>query len=411
MIKLSIIIPVYNASNYIETALQSIINQTITDIEVICINDGSTDNSSEIIEKYSSKYSYIKLFNQENSGVAIARNKGINEAKGKYIAFLDADDIYLDKESLNKMYDIAIKNNANMVSANLRKIKQNGQLEENYDYKNAQFTYFTKPGILKPIEYGIPWAFYKNIYKKDFLIKNDIMFPDLIRGQDPVFLAKILTIIDEIHTINIDFYGYNHSISGGLNIKLNTYKKIYDYITHFKQTFQILEKTGFETVLGNYKKEFIDYLNFRQNINNQDIKKIVSELFKDDRYFNESDYGYMIIDMLRNDVKVDDEKYEFIKHCLFEESMLEDTLIDIGRLKNFQKISQNNNMDEHKASFKQLKEIEKYTFEEKRQINGDVDRLKISINRFIKSNNEILTSNSWKLTSVLRSLKHNSGEK
>lgn len=402
--------PVYNASEYLEMSLNSVLEQTINDIEIICVNDGSTDNSLEILQKYSSKHDFIKIFNQENQGPANSRNKGILEAKGEYLAFIDADDIYLDKESLKTMYNIAISNDADMVSANLRRIKQNGQLEEDYDYKNAQFTYFTINGTIKPYEYGIPWAFYKNIYKKEFITKNNLTFPDLIRGQDPVFLAKILTLINEIHVVNIDFYGYNHSVSGGLNIKIDTYNKKYDYITHFIETFEILEKEEFEMVYNNYKKEFIDYLNFRQNIYDSDIKRIVSELFKEDKYFHESDYGYLIIDILRNDDISTDEKYDFIKYCLFEESMLEDTFIDIDRLKEFQKISQTSDINKQKSSFNHLKKIENYTFEEKRQINGDVDRLKISINHFIKSNNAILTSNSWKLTGLLRSLKHNPRE-
>lgn len=410
MKKISVIIPVYNASDSIKTTLNSVINQSIDKMEVICINDGSTDKSSEILNKYSSKHDFIKIINQENMGPAGARNNGILEAEGEYIAFLDADDIYLDNEALGKMHKIAVNNDADMVSANLRKIKQNGDLEDSYDYKNAQFTYFTKETIIKASEYGIPWAFYKNIYKKEFLIKNNITFPDLLRGQDPVFLAEVLTHIEQIYTVPLDFYGYNYSIGGGLNIKLDTHAKIKDYMSHYKKVFNILKDEEFQDTVYNYKKEFIDYLNFRQNINNETIKKILSEEFGDYKYFQESDYGYLIIKTLIDDYDENDEEYDLIKYCLFEESMLEDTFIDIERLQDFVKISKDNDITKRESSFKQLKNIDNYTFEEKRKINGKVDKLKIDIARFIKSNNDILTSNSWKITGFLRSIKNNSGE-
>ena len=136
----------------------------------------------------------------------------------------------------------------------------------------------------------------------------------------------------------------------------------------------------------------------------------MSEEFGDYKYFQESDYGYLIIKTLIDDYDENDEEYDLIKYCLFEESMLEDTFIDIERLQDFVKISKDNDITKRESSFKQLKNIDNYTFEEKRKINGKVDKLKIDIARFIKSNNDILTSNSWKITGFLRSIKNNSGE-
>lgn len=405
MVTVSIIMPVYNASKYLDTSIKSILRQDSNDIEVICIDDGSTDNSLNILEKYAKQYKFIKIFSQENKGPAISRNKGINEAKGEYLAFLDADDKFLDNKALKHMYEVGLENDADVVCANLRRIKQNGQLDEDYDYTNSLFTYFTRESVLKSYEYGIPWAFYKNIYKRDFLINNNISFPNFVAGEDPIFLASVLTSIDNIFTVNMDLYGYNHSVSGGLNIKLNTYKKRKEYITHFIETFKILEKKGFENVLADYKKEFIDYLNFRDNINNQDIIDIVKELFADDIYFKDSDYGYLIISILKGETIDEDDEYNLIKYCLFEESMLEDVFIEPDRLKDYVKINESNGSNENKASFKQLKEIEDETFEEKRKINGTVDKLKLDITHYIKSNNRILTSNSWKFTSLLRNIK------
>lgn len=409
MFKISVVMPVYNASNYLERSLNSIINQTIDDIEIICVNDGSTDNSLNILKNFSKKYENMKIFTQENSGSGIARNRGIKEANGKYIAFLDADDIFLDDDALKQMYDLACKYEAKMVGANLQYVQKDGKIEENYHPSDFLFTYFSKKEVISPIKYGIPWAFYKNIYERDFLEKNNIKFPNLKRGQDPIFLANVLTNLKEIPVLNIDLYGYNHSASGGVNIKVNTYDKKQDYIQHFIDTFEILENNGFDEILNLYKLEFINYLNFQQNIYDEDIQEIIGRLSILDKYFKDTDYGYLIITLIKNPIKEEEnEDYCFIKECLFEESMLENTFIDVYRLKEFAKISNDSIKNDNLliSSFKQLKFIEKYSFEEKRKIFGQVSKMKKEIKYYINSNNLILTSNSWKLTSYLRSLKN-----
>ena len=119
MVKISVIMPVYNEEQYLEKTCQSLKQQTLDDIELICINDGSTDNSTDILTNLATEYDNIRIINQENQGSGIARNKGIDEAKGEYIAFLDADDKYIDPESLEKMYEYGYKNNADVICGNL----------------------------------------------------------------------------------------------------------------------------------------------------------------------------------------------------------------------------------------------------------------------------------------------------
>ena len=334
----------------------------------------------------------MKIFTQENSGSGIARNRGIKEANGKYIAFLDADDIFLDDTALKQMYDLACKYEAKMVGANLQYIQNDGKIEEKYHPSDFPFNYFSKKEVISPITYGIPWAFYKNIYEREFLEKNNIKFPNLKRGQDPIFLANVLTNLKEIPVLNIDLYGYNHSASGGVNIKVNTYDKKQDYIQHFIDTFEILENNGFDEILNLYKLEFINYLNFQQNIYDEDIQEIIGRLSILDKYFKDTDYGYLIITLIKNPIKEEEnEDYCFIKECLFEESMLENTFIDVYRLKEFAKISNDSIKNENLliSSFKQLKFIEKYSFEEKRKIFGQVSKMKKEIKYYINSNNLI----------------------
>ena len=102
-IKISIMMPVYNLENYLDRSIGSIIAQPLDELELICVNDGSSDNSLKILREFEEKYNFIKVFTQENQGAGPALNRCIGEASGEYIAFLDADDIYVDKTALEKM--------------------------------------------------------------------------------------------------------------------------------------------------------------------------------------------------------------------------------------------------------------------------------------------------------------------
>lgn len=107
-IKISVIVPVFNAEKYLKMCLNSLVSQTLKNIEIICIDDGSTDNSLAILDKFKSKDNRIKIIKQKNYGVSMARNNGISEAQGEYIGFVDADD-WVDKDFL-KNYIMPLKN-------------------------------------------------------------------------------------------------------------------------------------------------------------------------------------------------------------------------------------------------------------------------------------------------------------
>ena len=415
MVKVSIIMPVYNASKYIEQSVISVNNQSLKDIELICIDDGSTDNSLELLNKLKDKYDFIKIFTQENQGSGQARNYGISEASGEYIAFLDADDIFLDDDALEKMYFYGHKNNANMVGANLKRINLDGSLDKYYDYENTDFKYFDKKDVILPVEYGIPFAFYRNIFKKAFVDEKNFKFPNLKRGQDPIFLANILTNLDEIYVLNCDLYGYNNKVAGGVNVKVNTYEKKYDYIMHFKDTFDILKNNEFDNAFEGYKKEFVNYLIFENNLKDSDIRKIVPEIFENIKeYYNEEDYGYNYISIIYNNKNLDDinnelNDFRLIKQSLFEETLINDNFIDLEYLQEYVSISKKNqkNKNELEAlSFEALKNVEKNVQEDNKYLTDNIDNITEEINQIDNSNNAILSSNSWKSTEFLRTMKH-----
>ena len=123
MPKISVIIPVYNTEKYLSRCLDSVVNQTFKDLEIICVNDGSTDNSNEILDRYASKDNRITVINQKNGGLSAARNTGLRHASGQYIGFVDSDD-WIDIDYYECLIGLAEKNNADIVMAGMRVVDQ-----------------------------------------------------------------------------------------------------------------------------------------------------------------------------------------------------------------------------------------------------------------------------------------------
>lgn len=287
MVKISIIMPIFNDEKLLKKSIGSVINQSLEDIELICVNDGSTDNSLSILNKYSKKYDFIRVYTQKNQGSGIARNKGIKIAKGEYIAFLDADDFFIDKDSLEKLYDIASSNNANLVSGNMKLVNSNNEF---LPFKDLD--YYEENRIILPENYGIPWGFYKNIYKREFLTSNDIYFPDLIRGQDPVFLAEVLSKLDCIYTVNTDFYAYYYI--DGAN-KCNSSKKIQDHIKQFKYVFNYFKNPKFNRVKADFEYKLFVFIGMMGVENAECVLSSIRKIFVDNPNFIKrfEDYYYL----------------------------------------------------------------------------------------------------------------------
>ena len=274
MVKVSVIIPVYNNEEYLEECLNSVINQTLDDLEIICIDDGSTDNSLNILNEYSNKYEFIKVFSGENQGAANARNKALKHATGEYVAYLDSDDIFIDNNALQFMYEAGTALNFDMVSANLKVITYDGSLIKNYNLER-----FDNVRIIGAEDYGIPWSFYKNIFKRSFLVENNFTFPDYKRGEDPVFLADVLSHINEFLALPVDLYGYRDPLEDGL-LKFDSYDKVYGYVKHFKDCFDIFNKSEYYLMSRRYEERLIEFIKARKDLDY--VKDVVFDIFKDD---------------------------------------------------------------------------------------------------------------------------------
>ena len=190
---LSIIIPVYNSEKYLKECLTSVINQTLKDIEIICVNDGSTDNSLKILEEFGAQDSRLRIINQENQGQGYARNAGLEAAKGDYVGFIDSDD-YISPDFYKKLYSYK----SDIVLTTKRRYLENGKLR-NKDFKVRDKNSL----IIKNAN------IYNKIYRKDFLIKNNIKFYGKTNpAEDNYFSVKAILNADSIKIIKGGTYYY-----------------------------------------------------------------------------------------------------------------------------------------------------------------------------------------------------------
>jgi len=188
MPQISIIIPVYKVEKYLPACLDSVLAQTFTDFEAICIDDGSPDNCGKILADYAQKDKRIRVITQENQGVSEARNNGLKEAKGDYICFLDSDDALADT-FLEKMYDKIVSTGSDIVSCNAQNAPfKKGEPSQTHVQLKTFGSVFDRFLAKKPKIVSSIWA---KLYKKSAL--KDIWFPKGVQmGQDLVFLYPVL---------------------------------------------------------------------------------------------------------------------------------------------------------------------------------------------------------------------------
>lgn len=282
-VKISVIIPVYNVERFLEKCLDSILYQTFKDFEVICIDDGSTDNSLSILKSYKKKDKRIKIYTQNNRGAGVARNFGLKKAQGKYIQFLDSDD-YFDKKLLEKLFNLAEKNNADLVICSSRKVDDFGNIIESqnpnmpinlnkaplnkvfnkFDYKEDIFSLFTP----------IPW---NKLILKDLIINNSIEFPDLKIYEDIAFAHSLVVCAEKIIAINEELINYRFNRAGShANIRSKNTIEMVKSCLKLKEFLQ--EKGIFQEFEKAFNKAFINHIRSEISFcHEEEYQKFLSE--------------------------------------------------------------------------------------------------------------------------------------
>lgn len=232
----SVIVPVYNVEKYLDRCINSILNQTYNNIELILINDGSTDSSMEIMKKYESLKNVI-LINQENSGAGRARNRGIDRANGDYILFVDSDDM-LDNNAINRLVN-EIKDNDIII----------------YGFK--QFENDTNKLVMNSKPVDCVWSRFKYVatssrmYNAKFFKKNKLYFSDLRIGEDVFLSITANSLTDKIVVLSESLY-FNYINPTSITHTINDKKEVYDCLDFLKKIYTDVDLLKYDSKLVSF---------------------------------------------------------------------------------------------------------------------------------------------------------------
>lgn len=287
---ISVIIPVFNVEKYIEQCIESVINQTLNDIEIICVNDGSTDKSLEILKKYQQKDARIKILNQENKGAGAARNTGLNAANGEYIYFLDGDD-YIEQIALEKLYKQIIKKNADICLCKHKTFDDETKIIK-IDEQTLQLNLFKTDTISREtapeqiFQLCTPQIALK-LYKKSFIKKYDLSFQEIKTCNDVYFSLASLALAKNITYVNEPLLIYRTNRKNSLTITrgnnslciINAFNQLKDKLIQ-ENVFNIVKNSFYSSALGAFKYE----LNLCNPIQKQEFLYKI-QLFLPEKYY------------------------------------------------------------------------------------------------------------------------------
>lgn len=315
MCKITIIVPIYNVEKYLRECLDSLLNQTFKDIEILCMNDGSTDGSVQILEEYKNKDKRIRVINKKNSGYGATMNMGIDAANSEYIGILESDDV-AKPEMFENLYNLITKYNCDVVKSDffLYYSKQNKLIKNNI----MQGKIINKvTNIDEDIEIlGICPSIWSCLYKKDFLLKNNIRFLETPGAsyQDTSFYQKVILSAKKVFLTDNAYVQYrvdneNSSVNnrGKIYCITDEYKEIHKYIDKkaelkkYEQYIYMLQFNAYQwnidRLAKNFKKEFFDYY-YKEFCFLKDKGLLTNEFFSRayyidfDLFFNKPDKYY-----------------------------------------------------------------------------------------------------------------------
>lgn len=300
MIKVSVVIPVYNAGKYLERTLECVINQTFKDFEVLCINDCSTDNSVELLEEFAKKDYRIKIINNEkNLGAALTRNVGIDNARGEYIYFLDSDD-YIEQKYLECMVEKIEQENCDIVLNMSIQSESNGTV--------SQFHHPSMPQIKPAGEYldkittihDAPCFIWARMYRKLFLNDNNLRFLDIHATDDVVFNAIVDMYCDKTFVFYGEKYHYtvnDTSVTGVAKTvddrdlqHIKAHSMIYDYLKERRKLDDRLKLFRVYPFMKVDSEEKFDYYK-------KFFEKIEADFHKNEDIYNEMEkfFAYSLL--------------------------------------------------------------------------------------------------------------------
>lgn len=235
----SVVVPVYNKEEFVEPSLETVLEQSVRDIEVICVDDGSTDATLERLRRLQQRDSRVRIHAlPRNRGAAHARNVGLSLAAGRFVSFFDADDFY-PADALEVLVDLATRSGSSLVRGSMVFRDARGN--------ETQWTWQRMPSrtgvrLLEEPALWLPWGFTCYLFRREFLVENGCAFPALVDGEDPVFLARCLTKTETVSTTATTTYIYN--TAGNRKSPRNTFRHLTDFVHHARAVRAIFHSSG-----------------------------------------------------------------------------------------------------------------------------------------------------------------------
>jgi glycosyltransferase involved in cell wall biosynthesis len=294
--KITFIIPVYNVEKYLRECLDSVVNQTLREIQIICVNDGSTDNSLAILNDYAARDQRITIINLQNGGSSIARNTAYDYIEGDYILFVDSDD-FIDLTAADKLYEQASKTNADLVLFDMVYCN-NKSVPYKFSRKFTQtetLTSFDQRAKLILDSTGVVWD---KLYRSDLLLQNKIRFPEKLYGEDQAVTFLSLVAAKNITTVPESFY-YYRMVADSISHLYSTHKRQTDTILVYAFIREQLNRLGlFDDFqdLFSIRKLHVFYRHFRRATYLSEKERIkifrsnISEI--DIQYFNKNQSNF-----------------------------------------------------------------------------------------------------------------------
>ena len=312
--KISLIIPIYNVEQYLGRCLESIVKQSLFDIEIICIDDGTRDNSCTVVDIYMKKDYRIRLFHKENGGLSSARNEGLKYATGEYIWFIDSDD-YIEENACERLYYEIIEDYPEIIVFGANTFPLIPWID-NWTAENLSpiTGKFKDDDVVNALFYergSFPFV-WRNCFKREFLIRHNLRFDETVRfGEDTIFQFQAFSCASDVTFISDKLYDYRHYRIGSLmnNFNRNYYEKIKYHIIIMDRIAELWAENG---ILEKYGKEFLqwsfDFVAYELIRFEGEEKKKLIYIFKDllkkydlDKYFKKltSHYKHYLMNIMK----------------------------------------------------------------------------------------------------------------
>ena len=376
MVKVSVVIPIYNVEDFLGECLDSITNQTLDDIEIICVNDGSKDRSLEILNEYAAKDDRITVIDQENGGHAVATNRGMDMATGKYLFLMDSDDI-LDIHALEETYKVAEEKQVDFVIFQaINYYMDTGELVEQENYSMNEIADRVGDSVfnwkdVRDLAFDITVTPWSKLYNREFVMKNNCRFSEGLVFDDNIFFWEVFFSSEKIaflrkHLFKRRWHSESSTMSGGIKFldSIEIIKILWKTFQRFGRFEEYKETLYRKRVVTGYWRMTVTKEEFQQmyfDKYKESLLEIKQEDFFDDFYNTIEDKTRMIYDTV-------------ISHDDYREVIL--------MVKNYDLEVRND------------------------EIRMENLKLKYELRDIKKLNNQILNSRSWKATKPLRNIKN-----